>query len=133
MSKRMMPGQPPPREVGVVSNELLDVRPELRQYAGWAICVPRSCDVAMTEEGVEVLLNNPEQEVEGAEGRYPAVVLSADELRMVAGSGAIEAGRSRSGLRRAGSGGASSNFDSSRSLYPGYPHRAGDSSPGDSW
>ena len=58
--------------------------------------------------------NNPDQEVEGAEGRFPAVVLSADEIRMVTGSGPIEAGKSRSGLRRAGAGEASSNFDSSR-------------------
>ena len=56
MSERSEPGPTTAPGVGTVSDELLRLRPDLDEYAGCRIMLPRSYDVDMDQEGVEVLL-----------------------------------------------------------------------------
>ena len=58
MSKRSSSGSTLPPTVGVVSDELLDARSDLRKYAGWAVHVPKTVDIALAMESLEVLLDS---------------------------------------------------------------------------
>ena len=69
MSERSEPGPTTAPGVGTVSDELLRLRPDLDEYAGYRIMLrimlPRSYDVDMSQEGVEVLLAPSGQEGQG--------------------------------------------------------------------
>ena len=84
MSERSEPGPTTVPGVGTVSDELLRLRPDLDEHAGWRILaiilLPRSYDVAMSEGGVEVLLAPQDQEGEGESSKLPAIFLERDEL-----------------------------------------------------
>ena len=79
MSERSEPGPTTAPGVGTVSDELLRLRPDLDEHAGWRILLPRSYNVAMSEGGVKVLLAPPDQEGEGEPSKLPAFVLKRDE------------------------------------------------------
>ena len=102
MSERSEPGPTTAPGVGTVSDELLRLRPDLDEYAGWRILLPRSYDVAMSQEGVEVLLAPPDQEGEEGPSKLPAVFLEHDELVAAMGAGSEVAGQSISGSTRSG-------------------------------
>ena len=55
MSERSEPGPTTAPGVGTVSDELLRLRPDLDEYSGCRIILPRSYDVDMSQEGASHL------------------------------------------------------------------------------
>ena len=68
MSKRSVSGSALPPTAGVVSDELLDARTDLRQYAGWVVHVPRTVDIASAMESTKVARKGTDPRLRGFAG-----------------------------------------------------------------
>ena len=74
-----------PPVAGLIAPSVVRTRPDLKDMGGYIVRVPRSLDIDMNEDSQRVWVQAPAAMVE-EEGpvSFPTIVLSADELKLVA-------------------------------------------------
>ena len=85
METRSGTGGALPPVAGYIGPSVVAIRPDLREMGGYIVRVPRSLDIDMNEDSQRVWVQAPAAMVE-EEGpvSFPTIVLSADELKLVA-------------------------------------------------